>query len=120
MNVAWSPSTIHGPSGRGTGVLNNELYVGRLVWNRQRYVKDPDTGKRLARINPAEAWIITDMPHLRILDDDLWQAARARQASTRYTVKTGIVRARRSKYLFSGLTQCGSCGGASSSRPMIC
>ena len=111
MGVAWSPSTIHGHAGRGTGILNNELYIGRLVWNRQRYVKDPDTGKRLARINPAEAWIITDVPHLRILDDDLWQAAKARQASTRSTMKAGIVRARRPKYLFSGLTQCGSCGG---------
>jgi hypothetical protein len=35
----WSPSTIHGNSKRGTGVLNNELYVGRLIWNRLRYVK---------------------------------------------------------------------------------
>jgi site-specific DNA recombinase len=40
----WNPSTIHGNPGRGTGILNNELYVGRLVWNRLRYVKDPDTG----------------------------------------------------------------------------
>jgi hypothetical protein len=30
---AWSPSTIYGNSKRGTGILNNELYVGRLVWN---------------------------------------------------------------------------------------
>lgn len=109
--VAWSPSTIHGHAGRGSGILNNELYIGRLVWNRQRYVKDPDTGKRLARMNPAEAWIITDVPHLRIVDDDLWQAAKARQASTRSVMKAGIVRARRPRYLFSGLTRCGSCGG---------
>ena len=39
--AAWSPSTIHGNPKRGTGILNNELYVGRLVWNRQRFVKDP-------------------------------------------------------------------------------
>ena len=30
----WNPSTIHGNPARGTGILNNELYVGRLVWNR--------------------------------------------------------------------------------------
>ena len=36
---------------RGTGILNNELYVGRLVWNRLRYVKDPQTRKRVARPN---------------------------------------------------------------------
>ena len=28
---AWDPSTIHGNVARGNGVLNNELYVGRLV-----------------------------------------------------------------------------------------
>ena len=32
----WNPSTIHGNPARGTGILNNELYVGRLVWNRLR------------------------------------------------------------------------------------
>lgn len=111
MGVAWSPSTIHGHARRGTGILNNELYIGRLVWNRQRYVKDPDTGKRLARINPPETWIITDVPHLRIINEDVWQAVKARQAATRLTMKAGIVRARRPKYLFSGLTHCGTCGG---------
>ena len=50
--TTWSPSTIHGHASRGTGVLYNELYVGRLIWNRQQYIKHPDTGKRLARINP--------------------------------------------------------------------
>ena len=33
----WSPSTIHGNPKRGTGILNNELYIGRMVWNRLRY-----------------------------------------------------------------------------------
>jgi site-specific DNA recombinase len=31
---AWGPSTINGNWRRGTGILNNELYIGRLVWNR--------------------------------------------------------------------------------------
>ena len=42
---------------RGTGILNNELYIGRLVWNRLRYVKNPDTGKRVSRLNPSSEWI---------------------------------------------------------------
>jgi len=50
----WGPSTIHGNRKRGTGILNNELYIGRLVWNRLTYVKDPDTGKRVSRLNPEE------------------------------------------------------------------
>jgi site-specific DNA recombinase len=110
-SAVWSPSTIHGHAGRGTGILNNELYIGRRVWNRQRYVKNPDTRKRVARPNPPSEWISRDVPELRIVDDDLWSAVKARQAATRHTVKTGIVRARRPKYLFSGLTKCGACGG---------
>ena len=39
------PSTINGNAKRGTGLLNNELYVGRLIWNRLRYMKDPSTGR---------------------------------------------------------------------------
>ena len=47
----WQFSTIYGNRERGIGILNNELYVGRRVWNRQRFVKDPRTGKRQARLN---------------------------------------------------------------------
>ena len=47
-----SVSTIYGNAKRGTGILNNELYVGRLVWNRLRDVKNPDTGKRVFAPQP--------------------------------------------------------------------
>ena len=53
----WGPSTIYGNWRRGTGVLNNELYIGKLVWNRQSFIKDPATGKRQARPNPSDEWI---------------------------------------------------------------
>jgi hypothetical protein len=76
------------------------------VWNRQRYVKHPDTGKQTARLNPPTEWTTKDVPELRIIDDALWQAAKGRQAATRHTMQEGIVHARRPKYLFSGLTRC--------------
>jgi DNA invertase Pin-like site-specific DNA recombinase len=111
----WSPSTIHGNPERGTGILNNELYVGRLVWNRLRYVRDPDTGKRVSRLNPAAEWITADVPHLRIVPDDVWQQAKARQAAVRRQYSREdprrFNRHRRPTYLFSGLTKCGVCGG---------
>ena len=50
----WQDTTIRGQKERGTGILNNELYIGQLVWNRCSYVKDPRTGKRVARPNPPE------------------------------------------------------------------
>jgi site-specific DNA recombinase len=110
----WNPSTIHGNPGRGTGILNNELYVGRLVWNRLRYVKDPDTGKRVSRPNPPSEWVTTAVPELRIVDDELWKQAKARQLEMRRVASSGdpkrFNQARRPKYLFSGLTKCAECG----------
>src|SRR3989449_1044039 len=110
----WNPSTIHGNPKRGIGMLNNELYVGRMVWNRQRFVKDPDTGKRLARLNPPSEWITKDVPELRVVSDELWQSAKARQASIQRKWSAKEPRRfnqfRRPKYLFSGLTKCGECG----------
>ncbi len=111
----WSPSTIHGNPARGTGILNNELYVGRLVWNRLRYIKDPNTGKRVSRPNPPAEWVTTDVPQLRIVDDELWHQVKARQAEMRRVTSNGdpkrFNQARRPKFLFSGLTKCAECGG---------
>src|SRR4051794_9062644 len=55
----WNDTTIRGHLKRGTGIINNELYLGRLVWNRLHYVKDPVTGKRISRLNPESQWIFT-------------------------------------------------------------
>lgn len=114
----WGFSTINGNPKRGNGILNNEMYVGKIVWNRQRFVKDPDSGKRQARPNPESEWVIQEAPELRILDDDLWNAVKARQDDNRIErdesgladVRTMNYR-RRPKYLFSGLTKCACCGG---------
>jgi Recombinase. len=51
QGTGWGASTINGNAARGTGILNNELYIGRLIWNRLQYVKDPRTGKRVSRLN---------------------------------------------------------------------
>lgn len=109
---AWSPSTIYGNGKRGTGILNNELYVGRLVWNRLRYVNNPDTGKRVSRLNPEADWMRKEVPDLRIVPDDLWSAAKSRQQQTRHAVRAAgaLGAAKRRQYLFSGLTKCGVCG----------
>jgi hypothetical protein len=56
----WAATTIVGNRARGTGILNNELYIGRLVYNRQRFVKDPDTGRRQARLNPRTDWTVVE------------------------------------------------------------
>jgi site-specific DNA recombinase len=113
----WGFSTINGNPKRGNGILNNEMYIGKLIWNRQRFIKDPDTGKRQARINPESEWITQEVPELRILDDDLWQSVKERQISFKQNrsddsdAENHFRGRRRPKYLFSGLTKCGCCGG---------
>jgi site-specific DNA recombinase len=113
---SWGPSTIYGNWRRGTGILNNELYVGRLVWNRQRFVKDPVSRRRQARPNPPEAWIVQEVPELRIVDDELWSQVKERQKHIRSELtcdSPGIraERARRPAYLLSNLLKCGVCQG---------
>ena len=68
----WGQSTINGHRSRRNGILNNELYRGRIVYNRQRFVRDPNTGKRQARPNDPSDWISEDAPDLRIVDEALW------------------------------------------------
>lgn len=114
----WGASTIHGNVQRGTGILNNELYIGRLVWNRLRYIKDPDTGRRVSRLNPESDWITVEVPELKFIDMDLWDAAKAQQKqkalAKRSNLGSAMGKARRAKYLLSGLLTCGLCGGGMS------
>ncbi len=112
----WGQSTLNGNAERGTGILNNELYIGRLVWNRLRYIKDPVTGKRVSRLNPESQWVIQEVPDLRILDQEHWDAVKERQASlsqaiSRRNAPRPFWDRRRPRYLLSGLVKCGACGG---------
>ncbi|AFW02935.1 putative DNA recombinase [Gluconobacter oxydans H24] len=117
LSGAWSPSTINGNRERGTGILNNELYIGRLVWNRLRYIKDPSTGKRVSRLNPESEWVLQDVPDLRIIEQGLWDAVKARQSKTTWSQKsrgTGVHplnALQRPTHLLTGLIKCGCCGG---------
>ena len=58
----WNASTINGNAARGHGMLINELYVGRIVWNKVRMIKDPATGKRVPRPNRKDQYRSVDAP----------------------------------------------------------
>ncbi len=104
----WGPSTIYGNRRRGVGIINQELYIGRMIWNRLRYVKHPITGKRNSKLNPESEWINVDASELRIVDDELWNAVKDRQ---KRLDAAPLARKQRPRYLLSGLLVCGSCGG---------
>ncbi len=113
----WLASAVAGDPRKGIGILNNDLYRGVYVWNRSRWVRDPETHRRMRQERPEREWIKQDMPHLRIVSDTLWQRVKTRQAEVRHRSK-GIREAlhsfartgREPKYLLSGLLKCGVCG----------
>jgi len=115
----WRDTSIRGDVRRGTGILNNELYVGVRVWNHKHSVKDPSTGKEVTRLNPESEWIRNAVPELRIVSDALWQAVKRQQQmlAERYALVKEAAQSRsaqglrRPAYLLSGLLECGTCGG---------
>lgn len=102
----WTASTINGNRQRGHGILVNPLYAGRPVWNRVRMIKDPATGKRISRINPADEHQASEAPQLAIVAADLYAAVQERRGGRREMAPRQRVTPR---HLLSGLLRCGAC-----------
>ena len=105
---AWCPSSIH-------EMLRNERYRGVQVWNRTRKERNPETGRKTSRPRPQSEWMRVEVPHCRIVSDDLWHRVHQRieLVSKRFGNSRlgGMNRTERSKrYLFSGVLVCGECG----------
>ncbi len=110
---AWSTSTIYGWAERRSGILRNDLYAGRRIWNKTRMVKDPETGRRVPRPNPESEWRVEDVPELRIVPENIWQQVQAMIApEPRSPAERGQMR--RPTRPLSGLLVCGACGGGMS------
>ena len=83
-----------------------------------KFVKDPSTGKRVSRINPPDARVLTDVPALRIVEDALWAQVQARLVVIREASganspdRPKFWERRRSQHLLTGKMYCGTCGGA--------
>jgi site-specific DNA recombinase len=106
---AWTFQTIN-------KILQNELYVGVYVRNKVRKVRNPNNGKRVPRPAPAEDLVTVQMPHLRIVDQDLWDAAqrvRQERAHKHGGKRTEVERPTVSRLMhpFMGLFRCAECGG---------
>ncbi len=114
---SWRDTTIRGHLDWGTGILRNELYIGRLIWNRSRSIKDPVSGRRVRRMNPMDQWIIEDVPDLRIVEQDLWDLVQARLSDVRDASgadapgRPKFHERRRAQHILSGKVFCAACGG---------
>lgn len=112
-SALWQGGTIRGWEQRGTGILRNPIYAGTIIYNRQRWLKDPDTGRRVSRLNAAADIVTSQAPGLRIVDHEAFTAVQALVKGKAKTPRQSAAM-KRPKYLLSGLLRCGACGGGMS------
>jgi DNA invertase Pin-like site-specific DNA recombinase len=106
----WDPAMIHGSPPSRPGLLQRELYIGRVIWNRTQWLRDPETGRRQWVARPREEWIVNDQPELRIVDDATWSAVHARTSGGRWGTGTKR-RGGQPRSVLSGILRCPHCGG---------
>ena len=107
----WAPSCVR-------VILHHDLYRGEIVWNRSR--KRDRMGLKHPTKRPESEWIRLPAPELRIVSDQQWHAAHDQLR----TAKETYLRSHKgqlwgrpangidSKYLLTGLGECGACGGS--------
>lgn len=115
----WHSSSLIGAKNK-TSILQNRLYIGEIVWNTNRNELNPDTGRSIKKPTAESERIVVPVPHLRIIDQRLWDAAQAMRARRSAVLnlfdENGKHRRKapltaRSEHLLAGMLRCGDCGG---------
>jgi site-specific DNA recombinase len=99
-------------------MLTRPLYRGQVVWNLSKKRNAWGQKHQVARAD--QDWVLVDAPDLRIIPESLWEAVQGRLKTSRqcYLRSTnGQLWGRpgngiESRYLLTGLAQCGRCGGS--------
>lgn len=117
-------------------ILRSPKYIGLWPWGKLKNVRNPLTGKVHQEARPEEEsrnWC-RDFPELRIIEDDLYDAAQklldknnesCRQFRKKDGRLNGSAKGRPGMHLLSGIVECASCGsslyvGGSDSQYMFC
>lgn len=84
-------------------ILNNEVYLGKLVYGKQR--NKSMKSKEKVR-NPKEDWIVVENCHEPIITQELWDTVHKILNAKHRPAKAGEVQ------MFAGLLYCSDCGHA--------
>jgi site-specific DNA recombinase len=112
----WTHQGFVGGRGHKKGLITNPIYLGTITWCRLRTVRNPENGKQTKRLAPESEVVTVDAPHLRIVDQALWDAAQ-RVRTARSVHRFGPSGKSRSSFvprnqgLLAGLLRCGCCSG---------
>lgn len=104
----WHTTAISGSARTSFGILRNPIYIGRLLYGRTKAVTNPVSRRRHSRPNDQEANVEQEVPHLRIIEQALWDRVQQRLGEHG---QGRPERQRRPKHVLSGLGVCGVCGG---------
>jgi site-specific DNA recombinase len=119
LNAEGVPSpTRRGWCGSGVREMAfHDLYAGRIVYGKTKWV-DRDGRRRNVDTSPGE-WITVEAPHLRIVDQPLWERAHQRLDGTRAAYRASLkgqppgrppAGGAESPHLLTGFLRC-TCGG---------
>ncbi len=110
----WASSSVR-------EVLRRELYRGVIIYNQSK--KRDQWGQRRQQPRPEEEWLRLPAEELRIVSDELWNAAHvaiavnaARATGGSNPCRPGRTPGSGGKYLLTGLMTCGQCGGGIEAR----
>ena len=92
----WSQASI-------SNIIQREIYKGVFVWGKYKYFVDPITGKK--KKVPQNNTVVVPVPHLKIVDEYVWEKANQRLREQRRTAK----RVRKMHPLYK-IVRCGHCG----------
>lgn len=117
----WQARSIQGKTNGGfsEGIVFNEVYLGRLVYNKTMTVREPITGKKRYIPRPRESWTRVEMPEWRIIDDDLWEATRRADEERQkrgplIVAKKPRILTTHNQHALTGWVRCGVCGAQNS------
>ncbi len=112
----WVRSAIIGDIRRGTGILNNPVYKGEVVWGRSRWIRSPRDSaiRRCEVVEDPDELITQRIERLRIVSDELWNAVHIIQSAR--TPRSEAIRAAKRRQgrgpalWLSSLLVCSECG----------
>lgn len=108
----WNHQVFTSGGGSGLGMLGNRRYIGELVWNSHRSVKNPDTETRTKQKADPDDLIVHEHPHLRIIDQDLWDRVQALKIGrSRQKKEPGVYKKTIVHHLIADKLVCGECNG---------
>jgi site-specific DNA recombinase len=109
--------SIVGGMGKKRGIIHNQLYIGVYLKNRFFNIKNPRAENRVtARKADPDDLITAQVPHLKIIDQKLWDAAhklRNERGNKKFGASGQVQRAvvPRNQHLLAGLLRCAECNG---------